>query len=339
MAACRWRSAALQSPGAGHGSEVPPEELLARIQDFIKELLSHIKDRSMLVISLDKFRMRRLHSSEDTNLGIFERCEAQEKLSLQTSGRRILAMLRVLQIVQSLLQQGKHASKRDLYYTDPDQATVNQALIDISVRLKCTRSSLHVVSVGKGLIMGSLRFKDADRTIDCSVCKSRGYPIPTDAKMRLANDGFCRKNNCIVLTILTHMYRGEGTPTWLRGARAMDDSVYERNKGWWSKLRAWTTISDPRNNYSTWMNMVLIQWLEERTARATKYDIGSFSIQWFGIWSTSEKKMKRHANLKDLIGLELTTAQTSWLEFKRVAEPMQLGWLKRIPNCPSNVNL
>ncbi|XP_024515669.1 meiotic recombination protein SPO11-1 isoform X2 [Selaginella moellendorffii] len=225
MAACRWRSAALQSPGAGHGSGVPPEELLARIQDFIKEFLSRIKDRSMLVISLDKFRMRKLRSSEDTNLGIFERCEAQENLSLQTSGRRILAMLRVLQIVQSLLQQGKHASKRDLYYTDPglfkDQATVNQALIDISVRLKCTRSSLHVVSVGKGLIMGSLRFKDADRTIDCSVCKSRGYPIPTDAKMvtdisscaeyiivveketvfqRLANDGFCRKNNCIVLT-------------------------------------------------------------------------------------------------------------------------------------------
>ncbi|EFJ12809.1 hypothetical protein SELMODRAFT_123469 [Selaginella moellendorffii] len=128
-------------------------------------------------------------------------------------------MLRVLQIVQSLLQQGKHASKRDLYYTDPDQATVNQALIDISVRLKCTRSSLHVVSVGKGLIMGSLRFKDADRTIDCSVCNPffnilfldhhkdisscAEYIIVVEKEtvfQRLANDGFCRKNNCIVLT-------------------------------------------------------------------------------------------------------------------------------------------
>jgi hypothetical protein len=30
-----------------------------------------------------------------------------------------VVMLRVLQIIQLLLQQNRHASKRDVYYTDP----------------------------------------------------------------------------------------------------------------------------------------------------------------------------------------------------------------------------
>jgi meiotic recombination protein SPO11 len=47
-------------------------------------------------------------------LDIRKRIYAHDLESMPT-----VAMLRVLQIVQQLLQQNRHATKRDVYYSDP----------------------------------------------------------------------------------------------------------------------------------------------------------------------------------------------------------------------------
>lgn len=65
-------------------------------------------------------------------------------------------MLRVLQIIQQLLQENKHGSKRDIYYMHPgvfkEQSVVDQAINDICILLQCSRHNLHVVSVGNGWV-------------------------------------------------------------------------------------------------------------------------------------------------------------------------------------------
>uniref|UniRef100_A0A0E0KJ46 DNA topoisomerase (ATP-hydrolyzing) n=1 Tax=Oryza punctata TaxID=4537 RepID=A0A0E0KJ46_ORYPU len=61
---------------------------------------------------------------------------------------RLNVLLRVLLVVQQLLQQKKHCSKRDIYYMYPsifqEQAVVDRAINDICVLFKCSRHNLNV---------------------------------------------------------------------------------------------------------------------------------------------------------------------------------------------------
>ncbi|CAN6281351.1 unnamed protein product [Urochloa humidicola] len=67
---------------------------------------------------------------------------------------RLNVLLRVLLVVQQLLQQNKHCSKRDIYYMYPsifvEVAVVDRAINDICILFKCSRHNLNVVPVVKG---------------------------------------------------------------------------------------------------------------------------------------------------------------------------------------------
>ncbi|KAJ7014330.1 meiotic recombination protein SPO11-1 isoform X1 [Populus alba x Populus x berolinensis] len=91
-------------------------------------------------------------------------------------------LLRVLVIVQKLLQENRHGSKRDIYYMHPsvfsEQSVVDRAINDICILLQCSRHNLNVVSVGNGLVMGWLRFLEAGRKFDCINSPTTAYTIP-----------------------------------------------------------------------------------------------------------------------------------------------------------------
>ncbi|XP_051128639.1 meiotic recombination protein SPO11-1 isoform X1 [Andrographis paniculata] len=146
-------------------------------------------------------------------------------LGRESQARRLDVLLRVLLIVQQLLQENKHGSKRDIYYMHPsvfkEQSVVDQAINDICILLGCSRHNLNVVSVGNGLVMGWLKFAEAGRIFDCINCPNTAHNIPVHVEdvegivsvseyilivekesvfQRLANDQFCSKNRCIVIT-------------------------------------------------------------------------------------------------------------------------------------------
>ncbi|KAI5062070.1 hypothetical protein GOP47_0022609 [Adiantum capillus-veneris] len=202
-------------------------------------------------VSLAKYQLCTAFS-KDFRCIVFEKSEIQENLCLQQSGsaHRLVVMLRVLGIIQQLLEQGKHASKRDIYYTDPaifhDVKMIDQAINDICIHFNCNRGSLNVVSVSKGymcawilikfyiqpiphahtefffsLVMGWLNYNDDGRRIDCMKYSCTGLPIPVHTNLvqnirsladyillveketvfqRLANDGYCLKNRCIIIS-------------------------------------------------------------------------------------------------------------------------------------------
>ncbi|XXG46515.1 hypothetical protein AAC387_Pa02g1338 [Persea americana] len=201
--------------------------LLQRIKGFTRSLLEDVCIRHCLPsVTLDRYRN---YCSDPTgncccNSNLLN---GEEILSLERESHayRLDALLRVLLIVQTLLQENKHLSKRDIYYIHPsvfsEQQVVDQAINDICILLKCSRHNLNVVSVGKGLVMGWLRFLQAGRKFDCMRSPSTGHPIPMHVEevedvmcvakyilvveketvfQRLANDKFCEKNHCIVIT-------------------------------------------------------------------------------------------------------------------------------------------
>ncbi|XP_006650598.2 meiotic recombination protein SPO11-1 isoform X1 [Oryza brachyantha] len=138
---------------------------------------------------------------------------------------RLNVLLRVLLVVQQLLQQNKHCSKRDIYYMYPsifqEQAVVDRGINDICVLFKCSRHNLNVVPVAKGLVMGWIRFLEGEKKVNCIINVNAAFSIPVSIEeikdvvsvadyilvveketvfQRLANDKFCERNRCIVIT-------------------------------------------------------------------------------------------------------------------------------------------
>ncbi|CAL1384727.1 unnamed protein product [Linum trigynum] len=201
-------------------------ELLGKIREFTRSLVKALSEGRSPGIFIDKFSNYCTNPHGNCCCGS-DLPEGQEILTIQRecSARRIDVLLRVLVIVQKLLQEDRHGSKRDIYYMHPsvfsEQPVVDRAINDICIILQCSRHNLNVVSVGNGLVMGWLRFVEAGRKFDCINSPSNTFPVPVYVEevrdivsvaeyilivekesvfQRLANDHFCDTNRCIVIT-------------------------------------------------------------------------------------------------------------------------------------------
>ncbi|KAL5125935.1 Meiotic recombination protein SPO11-1 [Glycine soja] len=246
-------------------SESQPQSviLLTKIKEFTRALLADLTNGRSPLILIDRFRSYCTLSNSNwfdsnpnqspfhlfvsnTNVSQCSFCASdlpcgKELLTLRrkSHAHRLAVMLRVMLIVQKLLQENKHSSKRDIYYTYPsvflDQSVVDQAINDICILMQCSRHNLNVVSAGNGLIMGWIRFSEGERIFDCISSPNTAHPVPVHVEevqvirngekrcltlcidiislaqyilvvekesvfQRLANDQFCNANHCIVIT-------------------------------------------------------------------------------------------------------------------------------------------
>nr|XP_017251400.1 PREDICTED: meiotic recombination protein SPO11-1-like isoform X6 [Daucus carota subsp. sativus] len=210
----------------GNNSISRPSDMLIRIRDFTRSRIKGVcKEQSSFVVHIDRFRNYCTDSSGHCCCSSYT-AKGKELITLQRECHvhRLDVLLRVLLIVQQLLQENKHGSKRDIFYMHPsvfrEQSVVDRAINDICILLQC-RHNLNVVSVGKGLVMGWLRFSEAGRIFDCINSPNSAHPVPVNVEevkdimsvakyilivekesvfQRLSNDQFCKKNQCIVIT-------------------------------------------------------------------------------------------------------------------------------------------
>ncbi|PPR97856.1 hypothetical protein GOBAR_AA22812 [Gossypium barbadense] len=217
----------------GIRSSTRSRDLLRKIKEFTLSILEDLSEGLSPLIFIQSFR------TYCTNLDSICSCRSNqpsghEILTFQKESHvhRIDVLLRVLLIVQQLLQENKHASKRDIYYMHPlifsDQSVVDRAINDICILLQCSRHNLNVV--GNLLVMGWLRFFEAGRKFDCinspntvrmgerslnlvsaalyilvvekessELFLGRGYPdVPTRRFLRLLVDKLCLPVYCLV---------------------------------------------------------------------------------------------------------------------------------------------
>ncbi|KAL3036024.1 hypothetical protein AAZX31_02G281800 [Glycine max] len=208
-------------------SESQPQSviLLTKIKEFTRALLADLTNGRSPLILIDRFRSYCTLSNSNCFCASDLPC-GKELLTLRrkSHAHRLAVMLRVMLIVQKLLQENKHSSKRDIYYTYPsvflDQSVVDQAINDICILMQCSRHNLNV-SAGNGLIMGWIRFSEGERIFDCISSPNTAHPVPVHVEevqdiislaqyilvvekesvfQRLANDQFCNANHCIVIT-------------------------------------------------------------------------------------------------------------------------------------------
>ncbi|MHA1506484.1 MAG: hypothetical protein ACTSR0_04765 [Candidatus Asgardarchaeia archaeon] len=150
-------------------------------------------------------------------------------LSLK-SGREAAMTIRILELIHFLLEEGIHATKREIFYNDPalfrTQRDSDDIIEDIAALMATTRNALHVVAAAKGAVVGRLTFREGGDLIDCRRQGTGGKSITpfvdtitdieSDAEfillvekdaafLRLAEDRFYEKYPCIIIT-------GKGQP-------------------------------------------------------------------------------------------------------------------------------
>ncbi|XP_058211305.1 meiotic recombination protein SPO11-1 isoform X4 [Rhododendron vialii] len=210
----------------GTRSNIKSGDLLKKIKGITRSILEDICTGRSPSLYIDRFRNYCTDATGNCFCS-FDLSIGKEILILQREchARRLDVLLRVLLAVQQLLQGNRHGSKRDIYYMHPsvfqEQSVVDRAINDICILLHCSRHNLNVVSVGTGLVMGWLRFIEAGRKFDCISSLNTAQPVPVHVEevkdivsvahyilvvekesvfQRLANDQFCNKNRCIVIT-------------------------------------------------------------------------------------------------------------------------------------------
>ncbi|XP_078430074.1 spo11/DNA topoisomerase VI, subunit A protein isoform X2 [Wolffia australiana] len=211
---------------AGRTFDSNAPEVISKIKGLVRFIIAGVGCGRLPTVEIDRYITYCTDSSGECHCNPDLSC-GKKTLSFynESQAQRLIIIFRVLGIVRQLLQENRHASKRDIYYMHPslfsEQTVVDSAIKNICILLQCSRHNLNVVPAGKGLMMGWLRFTGGDRIYDCIKKPNSAYPIPVHVEeieglvsaaqyilvveketvfKRLANDKFCSKNRCIVIT-------------------------------------------------------------------------------------------------------------------------------------------
>ncbi|XP_062871399.1 meiotic recombination protein SPO11 isoform X3 [Trichomycterus rosablanca] len=212
-------------------SNVVREDVLLRIEKVIGNIVSSLSREEAPVLLLNsRSQWSSVRFEKPVGLLMTSDCTVT---TLRSNGslslNKFAVILKALSTIYNLLQNDSYATKRDMYYNDPQlfgsQKILDTVVDDLSCMLKVSRRSLHVLATTKGLIIGDLCYLEEDGTrVDCSftavpVCSNvRGIiSVTSSAKFvlviekdatfqRLLDDDFCtRFYPCIMIT-------GKGVP-------------------------------------------------------------------------------------------------------------------------------
>ncbi|XP_050952193.1 meiotic recombination protein SPO11 [Labeo rohita] len=213
--------------------DISRQDVLTRIERVIQTIVITVSKGEAPVLSVmnrSSWANVRFHKSvglvlkEDVSVKAL-RCDCP------SSATRFALILKLLSVIYKLVQSDSYATKRDIYYNDPQlfgsQTTLDSIVDDVSCMLKVPRRSLHVLATSKGFISGALCYLEEDGTkVDCS-SSSTAVPVSSNVNgirnivsaakfilivekdatfQRLLDDDFCtRLSPCIIIT-------GKGVP-------------------------------------------------------------------------------------------------------------------------------
>ncbi|KAA0706888.1 Meiotic recombination protein SPO11 [Triplophysa tibetana] len=223
----------LEESADRHLEDINRQDILTRIETVIQTVVTSVSKGEAPVLSV-------MNRSSWTNVmfhesvGLVLKPDASVvtlRSDWPSSATKFALILKVLSVIYKLVQSDSYATKRDIYYNDPQlfgsQKTVDSIVDDISCMLKVPRRSLHVLATSKGLISGDLCYLEGDGTmVDC---RSSTTAVPVSSNVnginhivssakfilivekdatfqRLLDDDFCtRLSPCIIIT-------GKGVP-------------------------------------------------------------------------------------------------------------------------------
>jgi DNA topoisomerase-6 subunit A len=233
-----------------NGSAAPKLEQLAR---SVVEMANALHDPAVQIPTRALSNVNFNEQTRHVELG-----DNKQSRSLFNYGqaKRFMQTLLVASKCKELIERGKTASIRQIYYmskhtikgtnekTFDDQNESDPVIEDLEVAIDALREELHVFADSRGAMIGQITLVDSGDTIDCTRMGTGGYGIPSivepdviqfkkcDAKFvlhvekgtvwrRFVEDRFWSKHRCII----TH---GGGQPP--RGVRRLLRRLHDELK-------------------------------------------------------------------------------------------------------------
>ena len=201
------------------------KDMLDRLYRLVDTVLEKIYNTGRPSIELPSRSSTNIIWDEENDLLLLGKQIMEKQFHTLTSVADITRLMRVLEVVNELLNEDIHATKREVFYTDvnlfQEQKNSDKSIEDVATMLYTTRNSTHIVAAPKGTCVGRLRIRDRNDIIDLEGLGSGGWTISpmldnieiieSDAEfilviekdaamMRLAEARFWRKYPCILLT-------------------------------------------------------------------------------------------------------------------------------------------
>ncbi len=201
------------------------KDMLDRLYRSVDSVLEKIYNTGRPSIALPSRSSTNIIWDEENDLLLLGKQIMEKQFHTLTSVADITRLMRVLEVVNELLNEDIHATKREVFYTDvnlfQEQKNSDKSIENVATMLYTTRNSTHIVAAPKGTCVGRLRIRDKNDIIDLENLGSGGWTISpmldnieiieSDAEfilviekdaamMRLAEARFWRKYPCILLT-------------------------------------------------------------------------------------------------------------------------------------------
>ena len=219
--------------------ELGPKEKLTELGEHLVE---QIEKKRNPTIDIPVRSISNVIFDEDTQkLGIGEKMSERSFFNI-AHAKKFLQTVEIAAIIKAqLLESGKHASLRDVFYmakrTIPgtktnvvdDQTESDKTIEDLELITDFSREQLHVNANKMGSVAGNVIVEDQGDVIDWSKLGSGGWSIPSNVESitfrkvnakyiiymekqavweRLHEDRFWQKQNCIIVTSQGQTTRG-----------------------------------------------------------------------------------------------------------------------------------
>ncbi|MHA1448767.1 MAG: hypothetical protein ACTSP4_05030 [Candidatus Hodarchaeales archaeon] len=150
-----------------------PKEVRERlVQHTIDFLLQSVKDPSRASFKIPSRSNANVGYDEKTKMVLMGSQQVERAFRNLSSATSVHQMAGVIRIVNHILNENIHVTKRDLFYQDvnlfEDQRVSDSLIEDLGAMLQVTRSSLNVNASAKGKVIGRLSFTEGTDRIDCS---------------------------------------------------------------------------------------------------------------------------------------------------------------------------
>jgi len=298
-----------------------------------EKLVRDIKKGDNPVIDLPVRALSNVKYSEKTKTLTLGGKMAKRYFFNVAHAKKFMQTVEVASISKNLLEEGKHASLRDVFYmakrTIPgtkvnivdDQSESDDVIEDLELVTDLSREQLHVNANKNGSVAGTVVIEDKGDTIDWSKLGSGGWSIPSNVEEikfkkveakyilymekaavweRLHEDRFWAKQKCIIMS-------SQGQTT--RGIRRLLQRMYEE-----FKLPIYVlTDLDP---WGFWIYAVLKYGSINLAHMAEKMAIPS--VRFLGIQT---KDIERYGLSKHLIKLNDN-------DLKRLKQISEYDWFK-----------
>lgn len=228
------------------------EELVEMIEKIAKAIYQDIKAHNNPAFIVPSRRAENIIYNERKD--VIYLGDKESKRSFHNTGTSLpfTQMLFILSVIHEAAVHGKHLTKREIYYQDPElfdkeQKTSDEIIEDIAVTLGVTRPCLRVVAAAKGVCIGDLTLREGEDTFNCNMLGRGGWSISPfideveiidcgaefilivekDAAMiRLVEEEFHKKYNCLLITgkgqpdiatrrLVRRLHKEEGLPVYI----------------------------------------------------------------------------------------------------------------------------